>query len=176
MKLIPKIEPGHACKKPCHDCPYRKDIAAYSSSEDVANNVSWIALAKPNDEGFIPVCHHSGGMPHREITTTGPVKVCAGFLTTLGPQHEVTKVMQFNVNHGIPCFEGIKDYASNALCENQTWEHRMRAWCSNQPRHVQEKWKRIYPDLFEREKEQQQNDGNNQSTLPQGVLDSIGHQ
>lgn len=50
--------PLRACKKPCHDCPFRADHPPYQTREDMVNNLAWTF-----DPECVAICHHSTKFP-----------------------------------------------------------------------------------------------------------------
>ncbi len=142
--------PADACKKPCHDCPFRLSTTPYSSGQDIINNVHWYVFA---GQPHYAMCHQEGqqGPNWKQHRTKVPKKVCAGWLTMMAseqPDHPVLEALNFDPNHGIPCMGGIVQYVLEAVCPDNSCEGRCQAWFASQPAHKQLRYYLAFPALY----------------------------
>lgn len=126
MSREQKRIPEKACKHPCYDCPFRKDIIPYQSAEDVEHNIR-LSL---NPAG-LAACHQTMDKPDV------PYLACAGFLTFLknikAPWwHE--RLTRFNFtpgHHVLVVFNSIAEFIERGKAPIQSL--RRAAWFFDQP-------------------------------------------
>jgi hypothetical protein len=53
--IYPMIRPRKACKRPCHDCPFRADRPGWQSPAQAENNKTYLL----NPFG-VAICHQTG--------------------------------------------------------------------------------------------------------------------
>lgn len=117
--------------KPCHDYPFRSDIAPYQSKVEAELNAQYIETAK------LPCCHWTvGGQVYGQLPHTQPHRVCAGALKMLrgsgpgAPVHTTLGALR-------------KAFATN---------DRFTPWLNLQPKHAQQRIKALLAcqlDYFE---------------------------
>lgn len=132
-----QLRPTQACKKPCHDCPFRMDIRRYQSHADVASNL--VAVLR---ERNVAVCHQT---THYAPGSNTPVEkpgvqplACAGFLTMVQyvmPAEALWRLDEFDfvLKHDVPVYRSVEAFLHSA-CPDQNADARRLAWLQNQPK------------------------------------------
>lgn len=122
-------QPTTACRRPCHDCPFRSDIVAYQSRDDVTRNLE--ALLRPER---VAVCHQTS----KALTGREQEKACAGFLLMCQALGLPNRWLESNPDEmpraGTPTHASLKDFFYNSACADQSAFGRFLAWLLNQPK------------------------------------------
>ena len=146
MRLdIEAVNVKHYNKKPCHDCPFRKDIPKYQTTDDTRRNLEQIY----NPFG-LPVCHHTATSLGKE----GPEHACAGALILV----QKTGLKKLWVDRNGPLeleltadiYDDLYEFATTSACPNQSFKARFAAWIECQPEHTRPEWRKKLKEIIER--------------------------
>lgn len=150
LHLPEKSQATRLCAKPCHDCPFRRDIYPYQRERDVLNNIAYV-----HDPEAVPICHHSAyNMPKEG---NAQATVCGGWVLmcmTAGTSHlnhwifraskglfgdKVQKALVKLALSSHLVWQSIQEFAMNAAPMQQDQNTRSDMWILNQPRHTRER-------------------------------------
>jgi hypothetical protein len=131
------MRPTKACKRPCHDCPFRTDILRYQSYADVASNITSLLNARG-----ITACHQTTTYNGDHVAVEVPGKqphACAGFLTMVSyvtPLYAGYRLIEYEfdpAHHNVPIYPSIEAFL-HSPCPDQSPDARRLAWLQNQPK------------------------------------------
>jgi hypothetical protein len=117
------------CIKPCHDCPFRKDIIAWQCTESVERNIGLLRNPRMNH-----ACHHTMwdkfGKPNTKLND---LHMCAGFLALRAKEGLQSAEVYGTIKNSECVFDSIEDFRRDAACKDQSERGRIQALKDNQP-------------------------------------------